>query len=147
MSATNNPLAGFATMAVSGRGKGRVTDAERKANATEIISRGVLTYAGQMTIDTTIALANGEKKSAMGREFSVSVPESLACDICHKAHGAPLEGTNNKWRADLMTNNHLLAQNGKLVLISNSCFHQHVKPQLTKDNCKNFADVIARFKK
>ena len=140
MSAIN----GFTTMAVI---SGRVTDADRKRKASEILAKGTVDYAGRIDKGTATEVCEGKEKTALDRTLSIKNPASLACDICGDTHGAPTSNALGIWRADLMTKNHVLAQNGHIILVSDSCFRDHIKPQLTAKNCSNFAEVIKRYKK
>ena len=102
-----------------------------------------MTYSGRITLDVARDIAAGKPRKALDRELSIAHPESLACDVCGYTHKGSGEGYDPK----NIAMNHVLAQNGHVILISASCWINHVKPQLTAKNCSNFAEVVATFGK
>lgn len=146
MSATQNVFTGLAVISIGG--SGRIDEAQRQRNADAIIARGNVTYGGNIDAAVAKDIADGKERKALNRTLATSKPQTLSCDVCGKAHGKPSVSDRRKgigWKAELITHNHVLAQNGNLVLVSNTCFHKYVRPSLTAKNCSNFADVVKTF--
>jgi hypothetical protein len=136
----------------SGTGKRETVD-DREVKAEKLLASNPVTYIGQLGKVYGTALAEGKGLPVCGvvlstQEPNEGQPHQLACCICGKTHGKPTKNdvkAGKGWKADRLALLHLVSQNGKPFILSDSCVENYFLPAATAKNVTNFADVIRHF--
>ena len=137
----------------SGTGKRETVD-DREVKARSILSASPVTFVGQLGEVYGEGLAAGRELVIGGVTLTTaepkdkSIPHSLACRICGKVHGKPTKAMVRRgegWKGNRLALLYILTQNGKPILVSESCAENYFAPAATAKNVTNFADVVRVF--
>lgn len=135
----------------SGNGFGRESHEVRFARVQKIFAQGPVQIISKIGKDVATDLVNGDSYLFVDKEANLyRNPQVFKCVACGDTHGIPTAAMiecGEGWKAENLKETTIAEQDGKLLVFSKSCMANYVRPILTAQNCKNFAEVLGWFRK